>query len=254
MVPLSPPVLHAANVVARALIPVFGILFLGWSGGKVLLVYFADTLGSMYAVSILAAYAAAHTEPEFQAWIKDGITPLKRLRIVVGAALIGFLGPVMVAIPFGGFLAILLTIQDFAWSEAFADRTLWIGIGCQFVGTVTLMIGQLKWIATLKDPGKLVRARSGLLFARWVAMLLVGVLVMGLPREIYLLLVVLAYAAGTVALELVPERVLSAMNAQDLLDALTPRDADSIGTSGDSQSTDAASKSVLRHFRRQVRK
>ena len=77
---------------------------------------------------------------------------------------------------------------------------------------------------------------------------------MGLPREIYLLLVVLAYAAGTVALELVPERVLSAMNAQDLLDALTPRDADSIGTCGDSQSTDAASKSVLRHFRRQVRK
>ena len=52
--PVSPPVLHAANVVARALIPVFGILFLDWSGGKVLLVYFADTLGSMYAISTLA--------------------------------------------------------------------------------------------------------------------------------------------------------------------------------------------------------
>jgi hypothetical protein len=86
---------------------VFGILFLDWSGGKVLLVYYADTRGSMYAVSTLAAYAAAQTEPEFQAWIKDGITPLKRLRIVVGTALIGFLGPVLVAIPFGGFLAML---------------------------------------------------------------------------------------------------------------------------------------------------
>ncbi len=51
IVPVSPQVLHAANVVARALIPVFGILFLDWSGGKVLLVYFADTLGSMYAGS-----------------------------------------------------------------------------------------------------------------------------------------------------------------------------------------------------------
>jgi len=71
-VPSSQPVLHAVNVIARALIPVFGILFLGWSGGKVLLVYLADTLGSMYAVSALAAYAAAQTEPEFQAWIKDG--------------------------------------------------------------------------------------------------------------------------------------------------------------------------------------
>ena len=34
----------------------------------------------------------------------------------------------------------------------------------------------------------------------------------------------MAYAAGTVALELVPERVLIALNARDLLDALTPRD------------------------------
>ena len=252
--PIPPPVLHAANVVARALIPVFGILFLGWSGGKVLLVYFADTLGSMYAVSILAAYAAAQTEPEFQAWIKAGITPLKRLRIVVGTALIGFLGPVIVALPFGGFLAILLTIQDFKWSEAFADRHLWISVGLQFMGTVTLMMGQLRWIATLRDPGKLVQARTGLLFARWVAMLLVGVLAMPLPREIYVMLVVLAYAMGTVALELVPERVLTAINAQNLLDALTPRDADPIATPVALIPQDDTSRSVLRHFRRRVRK
>jgi hypothetical protein len=89
-----------------------------------------------------------------------------------------------------------------------------------------LMLGQLHWIAMLKDPGKLVQARTGLLFARWVAMLLVGVLAISLPREVYLVLVVLAYAASTVALEPVPERVLTAMNAQDLLDALATRDAD----------------------------
>jgi hypothetical protein len=113
MTPISQPGLHIANVVARALIPVFGILILGWSGGKVLLVYL-----------------------------------------------------------------------------------------------------------------KLVKARSGLLFARWVGMLLVGMLAAPLPRDIYLVLVVLAYAAGTVALELAPEHVLIAMNAQDLLDALTPRYVD----------------------------
>jgi hypothetical protein len=222
-VPISQSVLHAINVISRALIPVFGIVFLGWSGGKVLLVYFADTLGSMYAVSTLAAYAAEQTEPEFRAWIKDGMTPLKRLRLVVGLALLGFVGPLALAIPFGGFLAILLAAQDFEWREALADRNLWISIGCQFLATVAFMIAQLKWILTLKDPRKLVQARTGLLFARWVVMLLVGVLAVGLPSEIYLVLMVLAYAAGTVALELVPERVLIALNAQDLLDALTPR-------------------------------
>jgi hypothetical protein len=222
-VPISQSVLHAINVISRALIPVFGIVFLGWSGGKVLLVYFADTLGSMYAVSALAAYAAGQTEPDFQAGIKDGMTPLKRLRLVVGLALLGFVGPLALAIPFGGFLAILLAAQDFEWREALADRNLWISIGCQFLATVAFMIAQLKWILTLKDPRKLVQARTGLLFARWVVMLLVGVLAVGLPSEIYLVLMVLAYAAGTVALELVPERVLIALNAQDLLDALTPR-------------------------------
>lgn len=248
--PISPPVLRAGNVVARALIPVFGILFLGWSGGKVLIVYYADTLGSMYAVSILAAYAATQTEPEFQAWIRNGITPLMRLRILVGAGLIGFLGPVMVAIPFGAFLGILLAAQDFAWSEAIADRNLWISIGVQFVGTVAIMMGQLSWIASLESPEKLVKARTGLMFARWVGMLLVGVLAMPFPREIYVFLVVLAYAAGTVALELAPERILIAIKAQDLLDALTPRDANPVATTGDPKPSDDASRNGLRHFRR----
>jgi hypothetical protein len=240
-VPASPPSSHVINVVVRALIPVFGIVFLGWSGGKVLIVYLADTLGSMYAVSVLAAYAATRSEPKFQAWIKDGVTPLKRVRIVVGTALIGLLGPIMVALPFGGFLAILLAFQDFAWSEAFADRRLWISIGCQFALTIAVMIGQLRWITTLKDPGKLVKARTGLLFARWVAMLLVGVLAIPLPREIYLIVIVLAYAAGTAALELAPERVLIAIDAQDLLDALRPRDAGATAASGGSlRARDAA--------------
>jgi hypothetical protein len=253
-VPLSAVVLHTTNVVARALIPVFGILFLGWSAGKVLIVYYADTLGSMYAVSILAAYGAAQSEPEFQAWIRDGITLLMRLRILIGSALIGFVGPAAVAIPFGVFLGILLAVQDFAWSEAFADRNLWISIGVQFLGTLTIMVGQLKWIASLKDPGKLVQARTGLMFARWVGMLLIGVLAMPFPRDIYLLLLILAYAGGTVALELVPERILVAIKAQDLLDALTPRDGNPVAKPGAQQPSDDVSKSVLRHLRRQIRK
>ena len=77
---------------------------------------------------------------------------------------------------------------------------------------------------------------------------------MPLPREIYVMLVVLAYAVGTVALELVPERVLTAINAQNLLDALTPRDADPIATPVALIPQDDTSRSVLRHFRRRVRK
>jgi hypothetical protein len=116
------------------------------------------------------------------------------------------------------------------------------------------MMGQLRWIATLKDPGKLVKARTGLLFARWVAMLLVGVLAMPFPREVYLLLLVLAYCAGTVAMELVPERILLAIDARNLLDALTPRDADPYAIPENPKSYEGTSRSLLRRFQRRSRK
>lgn len=245
--------LHGANVVARALIPVLGIVFLGWSGGKVLLVYLADTLASMYAISALAAYAAMQSEPEFQAWAKGGLTLGKRLRIGISVALMGFVAPVMVAIPFGGILAIFLTIQDFWWTEALYDRQLWFGMGCQFLGALALLLPQLGWIKSVKDPGKLVRARTGFLCARWFALIFVGMILVDLPRQIYFVLLVLVYAAGTIVLELAPEEVLMALNAKDLLDATTGHDAGSALEAEAPPSRDAVPKSVLRHFRNQDR-
>ncbi|HEX9275779.1 MAG TPA: DUF6498-containing protein [Casimicrobiaceae bacterium] len=50
---------HAANVIVRALVPIVGVAFLGWSGTKLLVVYFADTLASLYATLMLALYASA---------------------------------------------------------------------------------------------------------------------------------------------------------------------------------------------------
>lgn len=250
---LSPPLLHAANVSARSLIPVIGVVFLGWSGGKVLLIYFADTLASMYVISSLGGYATMQSEPGFQASVKDGIALGRRLSIGIRVALMGLILPAMLAIPFGGILAILLAVQDFWWGEALYDRNLWIGIACQFLGAVALMMPQLAWIKTLKNPVKLVRARTALLFARWIALLFVGMNAVLLPEKIYFALLVLAYAAATIALELAPERVLMAINASDLSDATTPRDAGALATAATPPSHDAACKSLLRHFRRRSR-
>jgi len=67
-------------------------------------------------------------------------------------------------------------------------------------------------------------------------------------------LLVLTYTAGTVALELAPERVLMALSAKDLPDSMTPGDAGTGATSAATQSYDTDSKSVLRHLRRPNRK
>jgi len=52
---VSAPVslLHVANVVARNSIPLLGIAVLGWSPGKLLIVYFADTVASLLALMML---------------------------------------------------------------------------------------------------------------------------------------------------------------------------------------------------------
>ena len=47
------PLLHVANVVARNSIPLLGIAVLGWSPGKLLIVYFADTVASLLALMML---------------------------------------------------------------------------------------------------------------------------------------------------------------------------------------------------------
>src|SRR5260370_31586854 len=63
ILPVLPPVLHAANVVARALIPVFGILFLCWAGGQVLLLFFSPPPRAMFPPSTLASDATPPTSP-----------------------------------------------------------------------------------------------------------------------------------------------------------------------------------------------
>ena len=50
--PVAPTPLDIANTVARNLVPLGGILFLGWSAPTVLVLYFADT---MFAIAVMFA-------------------------------------------------------------------------------------------------------------------------------------------------------------------------------------------------------
>ena len=218
--PMEPTIAwrHAATVIARALIPIIGLLFLKWSSENTLIVYFADTLAALFSVSVLAAGRLGGVEETSgPGWYQRLSKGLQLASSGAGVTLIVGL------VPFG-FLAFMLLIQDFDWRYALHDRDLWIGIAAQFCGAVTLLLREYRHVEAAADADRVIRARFGLVFMRWVVVCGVFMFSMGLlsPQRgglaaaIFGFVLVLAYAVATVVMELQPERLLAAF-APDLV-------------------------------------
>src|SRR3954471_20027209 len=91
--PAAPTPLDIANIVVRNLVPLGGILFLGWSAPTVLVLYFADT---MFAFAVMFA-GLAHS---FSSAAKeDGWAA--RVNGEVGAVAVAIFLAAFVAIPLG---------------------------------------------------------------------------------------------------------------------------------------------------------
>jgi len=201
---------HVGGVVARALIPILGVLFLHWSAGNLLIVYFADTLASFFSVSVLAVGRLHGVEEESgPGWYR---------RLSTGAQLAGsgaMLTLIIALVPFG-FLLFMLLVEDFEWRFALHDRDLWIGVAAQFCAAVTLLLREYRRIEAAADADRLIRARFGLVFVRWV--FVCGIFIVsagilqpqrgGFGAAIFSVVLVLAYALATIAMELQPERLL----------------------------------------------
>ncbi|HUH92153.1 MAG TPA: DUF6498-containing protein [Casimicrobiaceae bacterium] len=209
---------HAGAVVARALVPIAGVLFLHWSAANLLIVYFADTLAAFFAVSVLAAGRLSGGEtPRGPAWYQRLATGA---RLASSGAMITLL---IGLVPFG-FLVFMLLMQDFVWQFALHDRDLWIGVAAQFCAAVTLLLREYRHVEAATDADRIIRARFGLVFMRWVIVCMVFFAAAellqpqrgGVLAAIFGFVLVLAYAATTIAMELQPSRLLGAF-APDLV-------------------------------------
>jgi|SRR5690349_15321129 len=210
---------HGGAVVARALVPIVGVIFLHWSASNLLIVYFADTLASFFSVSVLAAGRLGGVEPTSgPGWYQRFSKGLRLAGSGAGVTLIVGL------VPFG-FLAFMLLLQDFVWQFALHDRDLWIGVGAQFCAAVTLLLREYRRIEAAADADRLIRARFGLVFMRWFVVC--GVFFFsatilqpqrgGWSATVFGFVLVLAYAVATIVMELQPQRLLAAF-APDLVE------------------------------------
>ena len=227
------PLRHVGSVVARALVPIAGVLFLHWSASNLLIVYFADTLASLFSVGVLAAGRLSGVEkasgPEWYRRLSRG------LQLAGSGALIAL---VIGLVPFG-FLLFMLLLQDFFWRMALYDRDLWIGVAAQFCAAVTLLLREYGRIEADPDADRLIRARFGLIFMRWFVV--IGVFMLGaevvLPfgdvgAWLFGFVLVLTYALATIAMELQPWWLLTQFGAGDLVPGgakPAPHDASAAG-------------------------
>ncbi len=185
-------------VILRNLIPILGILFLGWSAQNLIVLYFADTLGAMWALVTGLALNFPEAQLATTLW---GRVKNFGMMLFVGGFLIAFM-----AIPLGMPLLIYLMMVQWSWQSALADNDFVFGllliVALAFVG----MFRQAQEIARLTPEHSNVKFDFSILMTRWVIILLLIYLLaffLG-PWGAYLL--VLGYAGATVASEIFPER------------------------------------------------
>jgi Family of unknown function (DUF6498) len=200
--------LQIASLIGRNLVPVAGVLFLGWSAPDLLVLYFLDTVLSISTVLLLIAVYLT------------GIGSLKRTRPFGGgvdwvrAGGISVLGGVLIGLPFGVPLYILL--DDFHWSPvaAFANRSFLYGLAFQaFISGVDCIRGY-RALAGRDDVNQLLLHRTCFVFARWGVVLVAAMT--GLPGaigpKIGGIVVLLVYAGATVYFEIFPNRAVALLN------------------------------------------
>ena len=193
----------ALIIIARSLVPVAGVFFLGWPADRVLVLFFTDTMMGFAALSLAMAFSSSGSGKT-----KSG----GRVRRVVGG-LVGTLFLLgIVAIPLGAPLVIMLANSEFSIVLTLHDWSFQHSLEIQAMASA-LWCGSLIWQLRTRTPEDLgFGALFTLILLRWL--ILAGVAFSGLPLLLgrggpYLLVVV--FVAAVLLSEINPVRFLRLM-------------------------------------------
>jgi hypothetical protein len=185
-------------VILRNAIPLIGVFFLGWSATNLVILYFVDTLGAMWALFTAMAlhFQAASSAPTLFGRLGNYATML-----FVGAFLVAFM-----AIPLGMPLFIYAMVTDWDWQQALNDQGFMLGILSIAALSLAGMLRHYQNIQELTIDRAPVKRDFAILMTRWFIVLIV-IYTIGLflgPWGAYVM--VLAYAGATIASEIYPDR------------------------------------------------
>jgi Family of unknown function (DUF6498) len=192
-----------AQIVARNIVPLVGILFFHWSAPNVLILYFVDTLLSM---AVIFAGAAKTFAPP----TKEGIAA--RINAEGGYILAALFAAGIIAIPIGMPVGIALATSEFSFRMALHDESLRNGLLIQCVLSLWSYIDLRRTLATYTREQIRLKRRFAFVFLRWIAVLMACYFVLDLvggDLAVYLLIAV--YIGASIFAEVAPERFLEVM-------------------------------------------
>jgi hypothetical protein len=185
-------------VIARNLVAVVGVLLLGWSAQNLIVLYFADTLGAMWAIFTAVALHFSGIRVPQPFW--------QRLNAIGGVLIATFFLTAFMAVPLGVPVLILLMSADWSYQAALADESFILGLA-----TIALLslLGMMRHLMAM--PADIVedspiKREFAIVITRWVLIIVLILSIAVLLGDLGPYLLVIGYAIATVVSEVYPDR------------------------------------------------
>jgi hypothetical protein len=200
--PLS--ALAIGSAIARNVVPLAGILFLGWSAANVLVLYFLDTMLAM-AVMFAGLMRYFMPPPGDDGWAA-------RVNAEVGYVAMALFLAAFIAVPLGVPLIFMLSGTDVTPRSLFADQAFRTGLVLQAIAAFWSCHGLYRALRHHTPEALRLKRRFSLVFMRWMAVLMT--MYFGLSfvlGQFAPLFFVAVYTVATIMIDVDPDRFLRAM-------------------------------------------
>lgn len=205
-----------AQIVARNIVPLAGIVFLGWNAQNVLIVYFADT---MLAMGVLFAGVLRKFAPPIE---NDGWAARLNGEVgMIGGALFMVLA---IALPLGMPLFFMLGGR-MDWRAMFDDSSLRAALAWQFVAAFWAYVELYRALRHATPEQLQLKRRFSLVLLRWFIMIPPAFFGVGMVLGRYgAVLFVAIYVTVSIWAEIAPDHFLRALpgGADDVVESSRP--------------------------------
>jgi len=202
--PAPPSPIDIAGTIARNLVPLGGIIFLGWPAHTVLVLYFVDTLLAM-TVMFAGLMRYFMPPPGDEGWAA-------RANAEVGYVAAALFLALFIAVPLGMPIVFIFAAANLSPRSLFDDPGFGVGLALQAIAAFWSCYGLYRALLTRTPDELRLKRRFALVFLRWIAVLMATYTgIVFLFGRFGPFIFVLIYAGASIMIDVAPDKFLRAM-------------------------------------------